>query len=326
MWRHYQEWHNNETNVFVCPYTSCSSVHATSEILEDHIESSHRQLPTISTEPEIIYFEGPDNTIEEDITRVNEDGCGFDNVRNTVKEAADNGVVRKNEYFLKNETLSIKQNKYNIKEEKRIVSNNAQQNNDYTMEQSKLRAALSYDDYSTNNETLNRVGAKFPKNKDLLITKESFFVKYEARSPICNSENVQTDTCQDGNSTIFISSDVSLTKSPHQEHRIELGNLEKVFRNGLERDTIKLEEVTNEVKSNCSDDEEYTPKKQRMSRCKQEPYKCEINGCGKTYKYISHYRHHQDSHKLISNPITPTNSTKSPKAKVGKATTVSFFM
>ncbi|OXU22827.1 hypothetical protein TSAR_009046 [Trichomalopsis sarcophagae] len=325
MWRHYQEWHNSENSAFVCPYTRCAAAHTSSESLQEHIESTHRQLPRVPTEPEIICFEGPDNVIEEDITRVSEDGNTFDSVQNIVQEAADGGVVRKNEYSSRNEMVGSQQVEYSIKEDKRIVSTKAQQKEDFTLEQSKLRAALSHNDYQKTDETLqNRVGTKFPKNKDILITKENFYVKYEARSPVC--ENMHIDSTQDESNTVFINSDVSLTKNTNQEHRIELGNLEKVFRSGFERDSPKSEDNnTNELKNNCSDDEEYTPKKQRMSRCKQEPYKCEINGCGKTYKYISHFRHHQDSHKLITNAMN-ANSNKSQKPKAGKATTISFFI
>lgn len=325
MWRHYQEWHNNETNVLVCPYTSCGSVHASSEILEEHIESSHRQLPTIPTEPEIICFEGTDNVIEDDISRISADGnSGYDGVRGTIKEAADSGVVRKNEYASRNNETIV--GEYNVKEENRIVSTKE----GYPPEQSKLRAALTHDDYSKNNETHSRIGAKFPKNKDLLITKENFYVKYEARSPVCTNENVQIDSSsQDGNNTVFVNNDVSLAKTtPSQEHRIELGNLEKVFRSGFEQDSAKPEN-TREAKSsnNCDqDDEEYTPKKQRMSRSKQEPYRCEVDGCGKTYKYISHFRHHQETHKFITNTMNASLVKTTQKAKAGKSLIVSFFL
>ena len=111
--------------------------------------------------------------------------------------------------------------------------------------------------------------------------------------------------------------------TPSQEHKIELENLERVFRNSFDRENAKVKDTTMEANSNCSDDEEYTPKKQRMSKFKQEPYKCEVNGCGKIYRYISHYRHHQDSHKLVTSAINVIS--KSPKPKQGKPNTVSFY-
>lgn len=97
----------------------------------------------------------------------------------------------------------------------------------------------------------------------------------------------------------------------------------KVFRNGFERENTKLDDISVKKNTHSSNDEEYTPKKQRMSRYKQETYKCEVSGCGKIYKYISHYRHHQDSHKLMTN--TDNMNPKSPKLKQGKASTVSFY-
>ncbi|XP_058789330.1 transcriptional activator cubitus interruptus-like [Phymastichus coffea] len=324
MWRHYQEWHNNETNVFVCPYTSCSSVHATSESLEEHIESSHRQLPTIPTEPEIICFEGADNVMEDNVGRVSESENSFESERSVITDIVDNGVVRQTEYSMRSDSLATKQVDYSVKEENVIMSSQSHQSEDYSRDQSKLRAALIQEDYSKNSET---TATKIPKNKDLLITNENFLVKYESKPLVCSSDNVLMDSSVDGNNIVYINNDVSLTRtSANQEHKIELGNLEKVFRSGFEENSTKLENTSNGLKNTCSsNDEEYTPKKQRMSRSKQEPYKCEINGCGKTYKYISHYRHHQDSHKLIANAMN-ANSSKSAKPKLGKATAISFFI
>ncbi|XP_014207579.1 gastrula zinc finger protein xFG20-1-like [Copidosoma floridanum] len=325
MWWHYQEWHNNDTSVFVCPYTNCGSVHATNENLQEHIESSHRQLPRIPTEPEIICFEGTDTVMEDDI-------C--DRLKEEEEDEEDPlGAIDCGK-------MPVMTNEYVINEDGRIASTKqvAQPNEDCSpKEQSKLRAALSGGDYSKNETVTSRAGttstpssattttttttttSRFPKNKDLLITKENFLAKYEARSPISNNESILIDSSQDGG-TIFISSDVSLTKTTGQEHRIDLGNLEKVFRNGFERDSPKTED--NQSKINCSDDEEYTPKKQRISRSKQEPKRCEINGCGKTYKNRTSFRHHQDSHLLINN----ANATKTQKHKIEKATTISFFI
>ena len=317
--------------MFICPYTRCGSVHESSEFLQEHIESCHRQQPRIPTEPEVICYEGPDNVIEDNINRISDDGNSFDNLRSNIREAADNGVTETNECSPRNETLTIRPGEYNTKDESRNVSTTVDHKVDYNLEYSKLRAALCHDNYSKNNDAISRIGTKFPKNKAILITKENFFVKYEARSPTCTSnESVQIDSSQDPNNTVFINNDISLTKNLNQEHRIELGNLEKAFRSGFEQNSIKAENNTAELKNNCSDDEEYTPKKQRMSRSKQEQqYKCEINGCGKVYKYVSHFRHHQDSHKIIANQMNanPANNTnKQQKAKPGKATTVSFFV
>lgn len=308
MWWHYQEWHNNETNVFVCPYTKCGSVHVNNDNLESHIESTHRQLPRVPTEPEIICFEGTDDVMENNqIQRIEDE-------RSEVSEST-------NDYRIASS---------NILREDRIKSPTSMSNDDdYPQEQSKLRAALSNSDYSKI-ETINRIGStttntmKFPKNKDLLITKENFLTKYESRSPICNNENIQIDNSDDGNTILFNHNVSVTTKTINQEHQIDLGNMEKVFRNGFERDTVKSES-TDDSRTNCSDDEEYTPKKQRISRSKQEPYKCDINGCGKTYKNKTNFRHHQDSHKLSSNLIN-SNTTKSQKQKIEKATTISFFV
>lgn len=316
MWRHYLEWHNNETSAFICPYTKCGSEHASSEILADHIESSHRRLPKIPTEPEIICFEGSDNVMSGEISTAGADGNNFDNVGSNTQEVINNGVVKKNEFSKRNEVVNMKQGTYDMKGKKKIIHIKKE---NFCMEQSKLRAALTHDDYSKNRE-LNRATAKFQNNKNVIVIKENY---YDSPSSVCSSDSVQVDSSQDSNNTIYISSDVSLTKHPTQEHRIELGNLEKAFRNELERDSTpsKPEENTIETKSNCSDDEEYTPKKQRMSRNKQESYKCDINNCGKTYKYVSHFRHHQDSHKSINSTVS-INSIKPSKPKPGKNTTI----
>ena len=146
--------------------------------------------------------------------------------------------------------------------------------------------------------------------------------------------NVLILNFQEESSVVFVNDDVTITKNTNskknnlssscQNQSIELENLGKVFRNGCDRENSKLEDISIETNSNFSDDEEYTPKKQRMSRYKQEPFKCDISGCGKIYKYVSHYRHHQDSHKLMMSPSVNV-SPKSPKLKQGKASTVSFY-
>lgn len=216
MWRHYQEWHNNETNVFICPYTSCNSVQKTSDNLEEHIEACHRQPPTLPTEPEVICFEG--------IARNEAEYFDADDKNHQIKE-----MFHFNEY----------------KDEKSCSS--------------------------------------FPKNEDLLITQENFLIK-----------------CDDNQPEGQMMFDEVHSKSDQKQ---------------------KVEEQVDEG-NNCSEDEEYTPKKQRMSRFKQEVYKCSVSGCGKTYKYISHYRHHQDSHKLTS--VAGVKAHQKPKQR--KASTVSFFL
>ena len=265
MWRHYQEWHNNEINAFICPYSSCNSAHSTSENLEEHIQSCHRHLSVPQTEPEVICFEGAES--------------------NADKEALNN-CKEGNDFKHENDS------------------------EDYLIEQSSQKT-------QTNIDELNKVSTVIPKNKDLLITKESFLVKYEDRSKISSSEIAQAQSTQETNQVIILNGDLTITKNFNQDHRIDLGNLEKVFRSGFESEALPKIEI-----SEASDDEEYTPKKQRMSRYKIEPYKCEMNGCGKTYKYISHFRHHRDGHKLLNNV---TNSEKSTKPKP-KPTTISFFL
>ncbi|KAF7397386.1 hypothetical protein HZH68_008608 [Vespula germanica] len=315
MWRHYQEWHNSETNVFACPYTNCGSVHTTSCNLEEHIESCHRQPPTLPTEPEIICFEGPDNAIEEDTTQNSEDG-NYDKKRN------DNFALSVTDYNNKGDGF----NRHN---------GTISQTKDFCHDQNNVTASAKNEEYSTNNDCLNRAN-KFPKNKDLLITKENFLIKYDTASSK-TGEIIPIENSQEKNNVVYINGDVTITKNikgeannlnlQNQEHRIDLGNLERVFRSGLEQENSKIEDNTIETNSNCSDDEEYMPKKQRMSRYKQEIYKCDINGCGKKYKYISHYRHHQDSHKLVTNSIsTNTNKCMSKIKQQGRASTISFFL
>lgn len=315
MWRHYQEWHNSETNVFACPYTNCGSVHTTSCNLEEHIESCHRQPPTLPTEPEIICFEGPDNAIEEDTTQNSEDG-NYDKKRN--------------------ENFSLNVTDYNNKGDGFNRHNSTiSQTKDFCHDQNNITASSKNEEYSMNNECLNRTN-KFPKNKDLLITKENFLIKYDT-APSKTGEIIPVENSQDKNNVVYINGDVTITKNikgevnninlQNQEHRIDLGNLERVFRNGLEQENSKIEDSVIETNSNCSDDEEYMPKKQRMSRYKQEIYKCDFIGCGKKYKYLSHYRHHQDSHKLITNsPSTNTNKCIPKMKQQGRASTISFFL
>lgn len=314
MWRHYQEWHNNETNVFVCPYTNCGSLQSTSGNLEEHIESCHRQPPTLPMEPEIICFEGPENAIDEEVMQKTDEGC--------YEQLPSENFIIKEEYGNKEENCSIRnETKIQVK-------------NEFCHEQNKITTVTNSEDYS-NNESLNGIN-KFSNSEDLLIIKDNFLRKYDTGTPKCE-EILQVECTQDKNNVVYINSDVTITKNMkteicnlnirNQEHRIDLGNMERVFRSGLEREnSLKIEESSMETNSNCSDDEEYTPKKQRMSRYKQETYKCDVNGCGKKYKYISHYRHHQDSHKLVTNAINSNTSKQMPKVKQGKASTVSFFM
>ncbi|XP_012279606.1 uncharacterized protein LOC105699310 isoform X2 [Orussus abietinus] len=314
MWRHYQEWHNNETSVFSCPYTSCNSVHATSDSLEEHIESCHRQPTLLPMEPEIICFEGSENVIDEDGNQSSEAGYfdGKGESRGQKMEDSDrnpdDGSNRSDSKVCHDE--------------------------DFSLDRKNVGANSKVKDYSQNIDTSNRINDKFPKNEDLLITKENFLIKYEARPSQCN-DTLQIDDSQEKNNIVFVSGDVTITKNikneasnleqRNQEHRLDLGNLGKIFRSGFDGAPPKTEEGNGETNSNCSEDEEYTPKKQRMSRYKQEPYKCEINGCGKMYKYISHYRHHQESHKITAN-VASVNLLKTARPKQGKASTVSFFL
>ncbi|XP_043801115.1 zinc finger protein GLI4-like [Apis laboriosa] len=311
MWRHYQEWHNNETNVFICPYTNCGSLHTTSINLEEHIENCHRQPPTLPTEPEVICFEDPENAIDEE------------NVQST-EECYEKRA---------NETFGIKICQYDDNERNFLRNDNVQKN-EVSHDQNAANDN-SKEDYSSTNESLNETNT-FSMNENLILNTENFLSKYENNTNKCSE--LQTEHSQEKNSLIYVNGDITITKntkneicnmnSRNQEHRIELDNLERIVRNELDRDIPKTEENTIETNSNCSDDEEYTPKKQRMSRYKQEIYKCAVNGCGRKYKYISHYRHHQDSHKIATNNSSiSSNSNKSIlKLKQGKASTVSFFL
>ncbi|XP_032671511.1 zinc finger protein GLI1-like isoform X1 [Odontomachus brunneus] len=314
MWRHYQEWHNNETSVYACPYTNCGSLHPTSSNLEEHIESCHRQLSTLPMEPEVICFEGPENTIDEEAAKKTDETC--------YEKLPSESFNRKDEYGSNDESC-------HMRNDAKLPAKS-----DFCHEQNKITAVANSEEYS-NNESINGIN-KFSKNEDLLIIKDNFLRKYDGGAPKCE-EILQVECSQDKSNMVYISGEVTITKNMkaeicnlnlrNQEHRIDLGNLERVFRSGLEREnSSNIEESSLETNSNCSDDEEYTPKKQRMSRYKQETYKCDVNGCGKKYKYISHYRHHQDSHKLVTNTISSNTAKQMPKVKQGKASTVSFFI
>ncbi|XP_029037596.1 asparagine-rich zinc finger protein AZF1-like [Osmia bicornis bicornis] len=311
MWRHYQEWHNNETNVFICPYTNCGSLHTTSNNLEEHIENYHRQPPTLPTEPEVICFEDSENVIDEEIVQ-------------STEECYDN----------RNETFAIKGHHYDDNNEQNIHRNDnvQQQKKEASHDQNTGSDNSNKEDYSSNTESLNET-VTFPMNENLMINTENFLPNYEGNT---KSSELQTDHSQEKANVVYVNGDITITKNSknevcnmnarNQEHRIELDNLERIFRSDLDRDISKTEENTMETNSNCSDDEEYTPKKQRMSRYKQEIYKCAVNGCGRKYKYISHYRHHQDSHKLLTNAISSNSSKSIVKLKQGKASAVSFFL
>ncbi|XP_008546253.1 putative uncharacterized protein DDB_G0286901 [Microplitis demolitor] len=302
MWRHYQEYHSNETtNIFICPYTSCGgSIHTSNDNLEQHIESSHRHpLALIPTEPEIICFEGPASTTSSTTTGNLDD-----------EENNPNDNSKDDEFEMDKKNIINKSN-------------------------DGMRKNINYNsNYS-------------PKDNDRLIIQENTDAnQYDARN-ICNNSAklyITDDSIFKNNDYDNKDSEVKL-----QEHRIDLGNLEKVFRSGFEGNRTKIESsidssclnttatttTATPAAGNSDDDEEYTPKKQRMSRCKQElPYKCDVNGCGKMYKYISHYRHHQDSHKVQeqtnkeANKLVKTNKIKQQhqQQQQGKASTVSFFL
>lgn len=311
MWRHYQEWHNNETNVFICPYTNCGSLHTTSINLEEHIENCHRQPPTLPTEPEVICFEDPENAMDEEVV-----------------QSADECYEKR-----ANESLAIKVCQYDDNNEQNLLRNdNAQQKNEVIHDQGNANDSPQ-EDYSSVSESLNEAGT-FSINESLILNTENFLSKYESNTNKCSE--LQSEHSQEKTNVVYVNGDITITKNMkneicsmnarNQEHRIELDNLEKIFRNELDRDVSKTDENTMETNSNCSDDEEYTPKKQRMSRYKQEIYKCAVNGCGRKYKYISHYRHHQDSHKLAANTINSNSNKSILKLKQGKASTVSFFL
>ncbi|XP_014484338.1 PREDICTED: uncharacterized protein LOC106749426 isoform X2 [Dinoponera quadriceps] len=317
MWRHYQEWHNNETSVYACPYTNCSSVHPTSSKLEEHIEGCHRQLSTLPMEPEIICFEAPENIVDEEGAQKTDDGC-YDKLPG--------------EIFIVTKDYGNNEESCHVRNDGKLPTKSAPATTEFCHEQNQTTAVTNSEEYS-NSESLNGIN-KFSKNEDILIIKDNFLRKYEAGAAKCE-DIIQVECSQDKN-VLYISGDLTITKNTKadicnlnlrkQEHKVDLGNFERVFRSALERETSKIEEVPLEINSNCSDDEEYTPKKQRMSRYKQETYKCDVNGCGKKYKYISHYRHHQDSHKLVTNTISSNTAKQMPKVKQIKSSTVSFFI
>lgn len=266
MWRHYQECHN-ETNVFVCPYTSCSSTYVTSENLAEHIETCHRQPPTLPTEPEIICFvEGSENAHEDDISQCNEEGyfeTDIDRHYQNSETLVSGGI---------NYCLSVKNEQ--SKTERKITTK-AQQKEDYSLEAQKLKDKNHLPNHC-------RIYAKLPKNEDLLITKENFLMKYEARTSKCN------DNFQNQVSVVFVNDDVTMTKnmnstkqisSPSNNQIIDMENLDRILFSGLDCQNMKLEDVAINQGTNCSDDEEYTPKKQRMSRYKKETYRCEVESC-----------------------------------------------
>ena len=313
MWRHYQEWHNNETNVFICPYTNCGSLHSTSSNLEEHIESCHRQPPTLPTEPEVICFEDTENVMDEEVVQSTEDSYE----KRT------------------NETFGIKEHQYEDSEQSILRNDNVQQQKkEAARNQSVPNDGANKEEYSSTAESLNE-SSGFSVTENLILSTENFLSKYEGNANKCSSE-LQVEHSQEKSNVVYVNGDITITKnskneacnmnSRNQEHRIELDNLERIFRTDLDRETSKNEENAIETNSNCSDDEEYTPKKQRMSRYKQEIYKCAVNGCGRKYKYISHYRHHQDSHKLVANTINSNSNKSIVKLKQGKASTVSFFL
>ncbi|XP_043267980.1 uncharacterized protein [Venturia canescens] len=336
MWRHYQERHNNETNGFVCPYTNCGSLHSTTEILEDHIESCHRQPPTLPTEPEIICFEGIENSIDDDTNQTEEEFCYEMDAKNQ-QLSNENLITRSNGYSLSssNNDYDTKIVEYTVEDEGSNRSeNNTYQNDNINIieEHKKITATCKSDEYNKETDFQSRKSMK--NNETVSIFQEDFVIKYDSRSSQCN-EILQSDDKDEKSNVLYINGDVTITKNLKievtnqqvQEHRIDLGNLEKVFRSGFEQDSPTLDTGSNTETNNCLDDEEYTPKKQRMSRYKQEPYKCDFNGCGKMYRYISHYRHHQDSHKLVGNSAVATKLAKAlARPKQGKATTVSFFL
>lgn len=338
MWRHYQECHNNETNGFVCPYTSCGSVHSTADNLEDHIESCHRQPPTLPIEPEIICFEGVENSIDDDANQNDED-CYFDGESKSQQSKSESSTSIGNGYALSsnNDYLPTKDD-YTSKEDRPNRGERGNYRSDeFTQERSKITTGTAKnDDYYKSNDTASRINSKTEKNDGVSIVHEDFVIKYDSCFSQCSSDILHIDgNDEKSGGVLYLNGDVTITKNlklevtnqTGQEHRIDLGNLEKVFRSGFERDSPTIESSSNVERSgNCLEDEEYTPKKQRMSRYKQEPYKCDVTGCGKMYKYISHYRHHQDSHKLVINTVNTKLAKSLGRPKQGKASTVSFFL
>ncbi|XP_068983806.1 putative uncharacterized protein DDB_G0267716 isoform X2 [Bombus flavifrons] len=283
MWRHYQEWHNNETNVFICPYTNCGSLHTTSINLEEHIENCHRQPSTLPTEPEVICFEDPENAMDEEIVQ-------------STEECYEKRT---------NESFGIKVCQYDDNNEQNLLrSDTAQQQKNEVSHDQNTANDSSKEDYSSISESLNEAGT-FSMNENLILNAENFLSKYESNTNKC--PELQSEHSQEKINVVYVNGDITITKntknemcsinSRNQDHRIELDNLEKIFRNELDRDISKSEENTMETNSNCSDDEEYTPKKQRMSRCK-------IPGCGAQVSNVTGlWKHYQDNHANSKLPI-----------------------
>ncbi|CAD6208062.1 GSCOCG00010336001-RA-CDS [Cotesia congregata] len=184
MWRHYQEYHSNETtNIFICPYTSCGgSIHTSSVNLEQHIENSHRHTPAlIPTEPEIICFEGPGSTTSTTGNHIVDDDDDDDETLND------------------DECIEMIDEKINI-----IINNN--KSNDSNNKNRLIIPEENYDNRSND-------------SAKLFIT----------------SDNKDTNHTNNSNSILY---DNKQGQIKLQEHRIDLGNLEKVFRSGFEDKTL----------------------------------------------------------------------------------------
>ncbi|CAL7933448.1 unnamed protein product [Xylocopa violacea] len=282
MWRHYQEWHNNETNAFICPFTNCGSLHTTSTTLEEHIENCHRQPPTLPTEPEVICFEDPENAVAEEVVQ-------------STEECYEKRT---------NETFAIKVHQYDDNNEQNIPRSDSIQQQNKQVPHDQNTTVDSSKDYSPTKECLNEAGT-FPMNENLIPSTENFLSKYEGNANKCSE--LQIEHSQEKTNVVYVNGDITITKNTkndicsinakNQEHRVELDNLERIFRNDHDCEVPKNEETNTETNSNCSDDEEYTPKKQRMSRCK-------IPGCGAQVNNVTGlWKHYQDNHANSKLPI-----------------------
>ncbi|KAG7187923.1 hypothetical protein KM043_013887 [Ampulex compressa] len=376
MWRHYQEWHNNETSVYVCPYTNCGSLHATSGALEEHVEGCHRQPPTLPTEPEVICFEGledselqknrkpiyfessKDSDTQKDRKSVyfqnDEDSeplrnrklicydgtedCQVQKTRKSIyfesSEDPELQKSRKSTYFQCNEDSKLQKSRKSIYFESSKESE-VQKNKKLIClkdsERQTSRKLMCFEGLDNLELQKNKKLIYFEGSEDSELQKNGKLDCFESSEPQKNKKLLCFENSEDAelqktrNSIRFeTTEDSEFQKSRKSQDRST--DVEEYPRNEelriTEESFLGKDDDKNEDYEVRSEDEEYTPKKQRVSRYKQETYRCEVDGCGKRYRYISHYRHHQDTHKLAA---VGCNVTKG-RLKLGRASTVSYFL
>ncbi|KAL7303218.1 hypothetical protein TKK_0004419 [Trichogramma kaykai] len=307
MWAHYQEWHKDDSN---SPFTRNTTEQA-NNCQEDkkHIDSFHEKPSNSLAKSEIIYFELSDGIKKENFTKINNGDTFFNSVQSTIDETVEKAMVKQNEYVSNHVTTAIKPNEYAIIKGNKIssIQNISQEDNKY----------LSCKD------KFSKVHSEFPKHKEIVITKNNFLVKFEPISSLGSDLNLIKDSKTDCNSVI-VNNDVPLKKESNHAHKIDFENLEDAFKRGLEDDNIKLIQSTS--KNENSDNEEYTPKKQRMSRSKQEPLKTEADGCENAYKYVPHFKKqsNKETHKILAD--IHENPKKLPPEKLHDTLSMSYVL